>query len=155
MRSAHALGMLGTFSPPLRVSDPDMHHGTCVTHVPWCMPGSLTSDSCWGRLRGRRFRHSRRMRSSQFYVAELARGQCVHFGKHHQVLKVSVQILQNAYSAQCFPIRQSVYLPLMASRNGFVFHGALTCDNIWHYSDVTRRVSWQDVGSRWVCCHAC
>ena len=23
------------------VSDPDMHHGTCVTHVPWCMPGSL------------------------------------------------------------------------------------------------------------------
>ena len=24
-------------------SDPDMHHGTCVTHVPWYMPGSLTS----------------------------------------------------------------------------------------------------------------
>ena len=23
------------------VSDPDMHHGTCVTHVPWCMSGSL------------------------------------------------------------------------------------------------------------------
>ena len=23
------------------VSDPDMHHSTCVTHVPWCMPGSL------------------------------------------------------------------------------------------------------------------
>ena len=23
-------------------SDPGMHHGTCVTHVPWCMPGSLT-----------------------------------------------------------------------------------------------------------------
>ena len=27
------------------VSDPDMHHGTCVTHVPWCMSGSLTGDS--------------------------------------------------------------------------------------------------------------
>ena len=26
----------------LLVSDPDMHHGTCVTHVPWCMSGSLT-----------------------------------------------------------------------------------------------------------------
>ena len=26
--------------PP--VSDPDMHHGTCIAHVPWCMPGSLT-----------------------------------------------------------------------------------------------------------------
>ena len=24
------------------VSDPAMHHGTCVTHVPWCMSGSLT-----------------------------------------------------------------------------------------------------------------
>ena len=24
------------------VSDPDIHHGTCVTHVPWCMSGSLT-----------------------------------------------------------------------------------------------------------------
>ena len=24
------------------VSDPGMHHGTCVMHVPWCMSGSLT-----------------------------------------------------------------------------------------------------------------
>ena len=24
------------------ISDPNMHHGTCVTHVPWCMSGSLT-----------------------------------------------------------------------------------------------------------------
>ena len=24
------------------VSDPNMHHGTCVTHVPWCMSGFLT-----------------------------------------------------------------------------------------------------------------
>ena len=28
----------------LLVSDPGMHHGTCVTHVPCCMPGSPTSD---------------------------------------------------------------------------------------------------------------
>ena len=26
------------------VSDPGMHHGTCVTHVPWCNSGSLTRD---------------------------------------------------------------------------------------------------------------
>ena len=25
------------------VSDPGMHHGTCVTHVSWCVSGSLTS----------------------------------------------------------------------------------------------------------------
>ena len=24
------------------ISDPGMRHGTCVTHVPWCMSGSLT-----------------------------------------------------------------------------------------------------------------
>ena len=26
----------------LLVSDPGMHHGTCVTHMPWCMSESLT-----------------------------------------------------------------------------------------------------------------
>ena len=31
---AHAPGMPGTSCPPSRVSDPDMHHGTCVTHMP-------------------------------------------------------------------------------------------------------------------------
>ena len=35
-------GMPITFFPPPWVSDPDMHHDRCVTHVPWCMPGSLT-----------------------------------------------------------------------------------------------------------------
>ena len=34
LRVAHAPGMPGTFSPPPRVSDPGMYHGTCVTHVP-------------------------------------------------------------------------------------------------------------------------
>ena len=45
---AHAPGMPGTFFPHHRlqrkplVSDPGMHHGTCATHVPWCIPGLLT-----------------------------------------------------------------------------------------------------------------
>ena len=52
---AHALGMPGTFSPSPQVSDPDMHHGTCVTHVPWCMPGSLTRSFLWNRRRGKTF----------------------------------------------------------------------------------------------------
>ena len=30
------------FQRKLLVIDPGMHHGTCVTHVPWCMSGSLT-----------------------------------------------------------------------------------------------------------------
>ena len=49
---AHALGMPGTFSPSPQVSDPYMHHGTCVTHVPWCMPGSLTNGFLWNRRWG-------------------------------------------------------------------------------------------------------
>ena len=40
------------FYPPPRVSDPDTHHGTCVTHVPWCMLGSLTGGFLWSRRRG-------------------------------------------------------------------------------------------------------
>ena len=52
---AHAPGMPGTFSPSPQVSDPDMHHGTCVTHVPWCMPESLTSGFLWNRRRGKTF----------------------------------------------------------------------------------------------------
>ena len=58
----------GTFSPPPRVSDPDIHHGTCVTHVPWCMSGSFTSCFLWSRWCRKRSRHSRCMHNPQFYV---------------------------------------------------------------------------------------
>ena len=57
LRVAHEPGMPGTFSPPPQVSNPDMYHGTCVTHVPWCMPGSLTIGFLWSRW------HSWRMRN--------------------------------------------------------------------------------------------
>ena len=69
LRVAHAPGMPGTFSPPPRISDPDMHHGTCVKHVPWCIPGSLTRGFLWSRGREKRTRHSRRVRNPQFYVS--------------------------------------------------------------------------------------
>ena len=45
------------------------HNGTCVTQVLWCMPGSLTNGFLWSRWRGKRFRHSRRMRSTHFYAS--------------------------------------------------------------------------------------
>ena len=63
---AHPVGMLGTFSPTLRFSDHDMHHGTCVTHVSWYMPDLLTSGFFWSRWRGQRSRHFRRMHNPQF-----------------------------------------------------------------------------------------
>ena len=48
----------------LLVSDPGMHHGTCVTHVLWCMSGSVARGGG-----GNRSRHSQRMRNTQFYVS--------------------------------------------------------------------------------------
>ena len=69
LRVVHAPGMPGTFSPPPRVSDPDKHHGTCVTHVLWCMRGWLTSGFLWSRWRGKRSRHSRCMHNSQVYLS--------------------------------------------------------------------------------------
>ena len=41
LRVTHAPGMAGTFSSPLRVSDPGMHHDTFVTYVPWCIAVSF------------------------------------------------------------------------------------------------------------------
>ena len=54
------------FSSPSRVSDPEMHHGTCVTHVQWYMPGSLTCGFILSRWRGKHFRC---MRNQQFNVS--------------------------------------------------------------------------------------
>ena len=46
-----------------------MHHGTCITHVPWCMRGSLTSGFLWSRWWEKHSRHSRCMCNPQFYVS--------------------------------------------------------------------------------------
>ena len=62
-------GIAWNVSPPPRFSDPDRHHGTCVTHVPLCIPGSLTSGFFWSRWRGKRSRHSRCMRNPRFCVS--------------------------------------------------------------------------------------
>ena len=41
-----------------RVSDPNMHHGACVRHVPWCMPWYLTRSFLWSRWRRKHCRYS-------------------------------------------------------------------------------------------------
>ena len=86
LRVAHAPGMPEIFSPTLRVNDPDMRRGTCMTHVPRCMPGSLNSCYIWRRRRGKRSRHSRRMRNQQFYVSGIY---------NSQTLTVNVTILSD------------------------------------------------------------
>ena len=69
LRVAHAPGMPGTSSSTPWVSDLDMHHDTCVTHVPCCLPGSLTNGFLWSRWWGKYSRYSWRMRNPQFYIS--------------------------------------------------------------------------------------
>ena len=40
-------GMLGTFSLPPWVINPDMHHGTCIMHMLGFIPGSIISVFLW------------------------------------------------------------------------------------------------------------
>ena len=47
----------------------DLHRGTCVTHMPWYMLGSLTSRLLWSQWRRMRSRDSRRLRNVKFYVS--------------------------------------------------------------------------------------
>ena len=69
LRVAHTPGILGTFPQSKRVSDPDMHHSTCMTHLPWRMLGSLTSGFIWSRRHGVRSQHFRCMRNPRCYVS--------------------------------------------------------------------------------------
>ena len=69
VRVAHAPWIPGTFSPTPQVIDLDMHHDTCVTHVPWCMSGSITRGFLWSRRRGICSRHSQRMRNPHSSVS--------------------------------------------------------------------------------------
>ena len=94
LRVGHAPGMPGTFSPPLRVSDPDMHHGTCVTHMSWFTLGSLTGGFLWSWWREKRSRHSRRMPvcNPQFYISGIL-----------GVILAAMLVLLPGYCCVCVP----------------------------------------------------
>ena len=116
---AHAPGMPGTFSPRPQVSDPDMHHGTCVTHVPWCMPGSLTSGFLWNRRRGKTFPAFPAHAHPQFCVSGKRpmmwchyHDYCILYSRCHQVFTGSicsmgylwVPCLMGLFCQQCMPL---------------------------------------------------
>ena len=68
---------------------PKRQHGTCVTHVLWCMMRSLTSGSFEVGSGEKRFRHSRCKHNSKFYVSDkkamathLVVGFFCHLGDH-------------------------------------------------------------------------
>ena len=85
----------GNVFPAPRVSDPDMHHGTCVTHVPWRMPGLLTSGFIWSRLRGKRSRHFQRMRNPQFCIS--GKRPITRHNREKKQTKISFRVILSAY----------------------------------------------------------
>ena len=66
-----------------RLAIPTCITARAVTHVPWCMPGSLTRGFLWSRWRGKYSRHSRRMHNPQFHVSGKGPLHHVHFFPQH------------------------------------------------------------------------
>ena len=87
--------MPGTFIPPPWVSDPDMQHGTCMTHVPWCMPGSLTNSFLWSRWRGKILGILGACAIRNFTY--LARGPWAHLEQYHELVPRSPAGVWNVY----------------------------------------------------------
>ena len=112
LRVAHAPGRPETFSPPPRISDPDMHHCTCATHVPWCMPVSLTNGFIWSRWKGKRSRRTPRMCDPHFYVYVSGKRPIMH----SQNLSSS-EISHNAWYAYAYILWKSTQsLSLISSK---------------------------------------
>ena len=117
-------GNTGNVVPPPRVSNPDIHHDVCMTHVSWCMPGSLTNGCLWSQCHGvgenvpgipsacttRNFTH-------------LVRGSCVENDNIIRVIS-SFKILKESHLAQWLlhdnPKRQRT--PILYSL-AFFFYG--------------------------------
>ena len=77
-------GNAGNVFSPLRVSDADMQHGTCVTAL-------LTSGFLWSRRRGKRSRHCLCMRNPQF-LCYLVSGPCDGFARSTRDLRSASDI---------------------------------------------------------------
>ena len=97
----------------LLVSDPCMHHDTCVTHVPWCMSGLLTRGGgenvtgIPGACATRNFTYLARCPKQQFY-------QCgwFPFTRRKQCLLPDLALSQNR-DIECKNDR--IYLKLIMS----------------------------------------
>ena len=102
---AHGPGMPGTFSPPLPISNPDMHYSTCVTHVSWCMLGSLTSGFLCSQWRGKYSLHSWCMRNLQFHASGKRPMVPYHIYDYHDIIQNGQQDLEkSSWSLSLKPI---------------------------------------------------
>ena len=71
-----------------------MHHGTCVTHVPWCKPGSLTNGFLWSRWRRQDFCHWKIISEMTTYMYQCSD---LHWGRFHRSIpSLNVFTCQNS-----------------------------------------------------------
>ena len=111
------------------VSDPGMHHGTCVAHVLWCMSGSLTRGD-----RAKRSPQSRRMRNPQFYVSGkrsiAGRNVQHHFGRgtfHNRLCACLCHIHRQRNRDDCRVSLNSVQLYIWPMSNKNMIYSIFHC----------------------------
>ena len=106
LRVVRAPWMPGTLSPPPQFSDPDMHQGTCVTHVPWCMSWSLAS--VFLRSRWRKNVPGIPGACATHNFTYLARGPWLSsdYGKYQMPIECSKLIQHDPFNHQCETIQE-------------------------------------------------
>ena len=139
LRVAHAPGMPGTFSPRPWVSVPHMHHGTCVTHVPRCMPGTLANGLLWSRWRGKRSRHSRRMCNPRFCVSGKRLMMLIYAHFNHIRIK---RLLQKYYKKMKLKMSSAIWRPFCLGLNvlRILLSSTFACDIMTNWLVVSRAV---------------
>ena len=119
------------FSAKMRIREPDMHHGTCVTHV---MHASIAN--VWFPLKlvaGKTFPSSRRMRNPQF--SYLVRGPCNLDQSEYPVDKLLVKVHHAIarscalYQSRCLTLAIPSIIPAICQlQNQWIL-----CAEMWHY----------------------
>ena len=144
LRVAHAPKMLGTFSPPPRFNDSDMHHGTCVTHVPWYMSGSPTSGFLWSRWREKHSRHSRRMCKPQCCVSGKRRMVSMLLAGWPRVFLAPGHLQQLWWLGPADPCHECPSRETVGTQWNFVFKSISICCKMLQWIRIeTQRVSAQ------------
>ena len=118
--------MPGTFSPPPRVSYPDMHHGTCVTHVQWCMSGSLTSGFIWKSVAAKTFPVFQRMHNPKFSISGKRPKKCAGDMRHTKWLYVYGHVCANTFldlDNDLFTINTTRYISMACNKEYFMVCG--------------------------------
>ena len=148
LRVVHAPGMPVTFSKPHRVSNPDLHHTSCVTDVSWCMPASLTSGFLWSRWWGKHFAYLVRsplvIKRCFLFVCNYVDLLCEHSNIYLRLLFFNIDMAQVFEIHPCgshrpvYPMQWMLRYAWQCDANDIGNHGAAV-----DLSDIPASAPWQ------------